>query len=104
MRSLTDRFRTRWGRSYTLQERAKAYKLTFRNPHGEIALADLMTFCGLADEAPMSGDPFIQGRAAGRRDVALRIREHLHLTHDELYAVIQGRSFLTAKDFENVSR
>ena len=97
--SFVDKFRTRWGRFYSLAERVKAYNLTFRNPAGQIVLADLMTFGGIADEAPRSDSQFEQGRAAGRRDVALRVQEHLNLTHEELYAVLQGRSILRKEDF-----
>lgn len=99
--TVLDKFRTRWGWVFSISERAKAYKLAFRNPSGEIALGDLLTFCGVADEAPRGGDLFSQGRAAGRRDVGLRIMEHIHLTHEELYAVIQGRSILKKEDFQN---
>lgn len=97
--SFVDKFRTRWGMGFTLAERVKAYNLTFRHPSGQMVLADLMTFCGLADEAPRTDSQFEQGRAAGRRDVALRVQEHLHLTHEELYVVLQGRSILRKEDF-----
>ena len=98
--SVVDRFRSLWGRWYSLRDRETAFKLTFRNPSGEITLADLLDFCGVFDEAPWHGDQFSQGRVAGRRDVGLRILEHLHLTHEEMYAVIQGRSILKKPDFE----
>ena len=101
--SFVDKFKTRWGMGFSLAERVKAYNLTFRHPSGQIVLADLMTFCGLADEAPWNSNQFEQGRAAGRRDVALRVQEHLNLTHEELYAVLQGRSILKAKDFQNAN-
>jgi hypothetical protein len=94
-----DSLRTRWGRWWNLPDRVKAYNLTFRHPSGQIVLADLMTFCGTADEAPQTDSQFMQGRAAGRRDVALRVQEHLNLTHEELYAVLQGRSILRKEDF-----
>jgi hypothetical protein len=95
----TDWFKSRWGRQFTLADRAKAYKLTFRNPAGLIALADLMEYCGVADEAPSRGGEFVQGRAAGRRDVGLRIQEHLQLSHEELYDLIRGRNILKPEDF-----
>ena len=99
--AITDRFPARWwARRYTLLERVKAYNLTFRNPAGQMVLADLMTFGGIADEAPRTNSQFEQGRAAGRRDVALRVQEHLNLTHEELYAVLQGRSILRKEDFK----
>jgi hypothetical protein len=104
VRSILDSFRARWwARAYNLPDRWKAYNLTFRTPSGEIALADLLAFCGVADEAPQNGDSFMQGRAVGRRDVGLRILEHLNLSYEELYAVIQGRSILKPADFERAS-
>lgn len=83
-----------WKRAYTLFQRHQAYNLALRQPAGEIVVADLLTFCGVADEAPRGASEFEQGRAAGRRDVGLRLMEHLHLSPEELYAVIQGRSIL----------
>jgi hypothetical protein len=102
--SFVDKFLTRWGWEFSLAERVKAYNLAFRNPAGQIVLADLMTFCEIADEAPSTSNQFQQGRAAGRRDVALRVQEHLNLTHKELYAVLQGRSVLRREDFERGER
>ena len=99
--SFVDKFRTRWGRGFSLEERVKAYNLTYRSPSGLIVLADQMTYGGIADEAPWTGDLFVQGRVAGRRDFALRVQEHLNLTHEELYTVLQGRSILRKEDFQN---
>lgn len=102
--TLRDGFRSSWwARWYTLPERWKAYNLAFRTPSGEVVLADLMTFCGVADEAPREVSEAEQNRAAGRRDVGLRILEHMHLSPEELYAVIQGRSILRKKDFQNAN-
>lgn len=83
-----------WKRAYTLFQRHQAYNLALRQPAGEIVVSDLLAFCGVADEAPHNASEFEQGRAAGRRDVGLRVMEHMRLTPEELYAVIQGRSIL----------
>lgn len=102
--TLNDKFPFRWwGRLYSVFERSKAYNLTFRSPSGEIVLAELLAFCGVADEAPRVDSMFEQGRVAGRRDVGLRIMEHLNLRPEELYAVLQGRSILKPADFQRGS-
>jgi hypothetical protein len=96
---MLDRFRSKWGRLWSYEEQLKAYKLAFRNPAGMIALADILDYCGVADEAPMRGGEYVHGYAAGRRSVGLRIQERLHLTHEELYDLLKGRSILKPEDF-----
>lgn len=53
---------------------------------------DLAEFCYATDPAPQASDLFIQGRAAGRRDVFLHIQEFLRLSQDELYALRRGQA------------
>lgn len=87
-----DKFRSRLGRWFTVPEIKQAYVLTDANA---MALQDLAEFCHANDPAPRDSDLFLQGRAAGRRDVFLHIAEHLQLTEDELTAVYRGRSLPT---------
>lgn len=61
-------------------------------------LADLADFCGAVSPAPRSGDMFEQGRAAGRRDVWLRIQAHRHLSPEELFSLIKGEPLVSALD------
>jgi hypothetical protein len=77
--------RSRFGRRVDLVQQISGYRAV-----PDTVIADLMEFCGAVDEAPKSGDPFIQGRAAGRRDVWLRIQHHRHLREHELYALMKG--------------
>lgn len=100
-RSSAREFVTRLGRRFRIGDMAKAYQLTFRTPPGTLyVLPDLLSYTGAIDPAPRSGDPFIQGRAAGRRDVWLHIQEYLNLTDEELFDLYAGRQILQKKDFD----
>jgi hypothetical protein len=86
-------FISRLGRLFTIGEVSRAFNVTFRSPTGHaFILPDLAEFCYAAEPAPKSSDLFVQGRAAGRRDVWLHISEYLHLTEEELFALYRGRS------------
>lgn len=93
---------SRIGRVFTLQHLKRAYQLTFFTPVGkQHVLPDLCEFCYGQEPAPRTGDLFVQGRAAGRRDVWLHITELLEFTEEELVAAYQHRLSLTQKDFEH---
>ena len=99
---MLNKFRSRLGHLYSLSERKKAYQLTFCAPPGKMfVLPDLVEFCRASEPSPLESDLFIQGRAAGRRDVFLRIQQHLNLTEDELFCLYSGKSILNPKDFTN---
>lgn len=87
-------FFSRLGRQFGVDELQQAYRVAFRTVAGErFVLPDLSEFCRASEPAPLVSDLFVQGRAAGRRDVWLHIAEVLRLTEDELAAVYRGRSF-----------
>lgn len=89
------KFVTNLGRVFEIRDLRKAYNMVFRSPAGaHYVLPDLSDFCRAAEPAPRESDLFIQGRAAGRRDVYLRIMQHTNLTEEELFAVHSGRSVL----------
>lgn len=75
----------RFGRKVDLVDLVRFY----RGTPGPV-LSDLADFCGAVDPAPRSADIFSQGRAAGRRDVWLRIQHHLGLEAPEVYALLKG--------------
>lgn len=80
---------TRFGRRVKFEDLRKAYKTAFSTIGTELVLPDLAEFCGANDPAPKTPDLFMQGRAAGRRDVWLRLQNFLHLSdrdHMELLA------------------
>lgn len=85
-------FLSRLGRRTRLDHLRRAYLLALRSPVAvEHILPDLAEFCGANDPAPKADNLFMQGRAAGRRDVWLRIQNFLHLNDEELMALYAGR-------------
>lgn len=69
-----------------LRLRKRAYQLTFKDPKNNEVLKDLARFCR-ANKSPEHHDLFRLGVAVGRREVWLRIQEHLHLQPEELYEI-----------------
>lgn len=71
-----------------LEERRKAYLLTFKPSDNatssDVVLADLARFCR-AHKSTGHPDPYAAARLDGRREVWLRIQQHLRLTDDELW-------------------
>jgi hypothetical protein len=53
---------------------------------------DLAEFCHASEPQPSEGDLYLLGRAAGRRDVWLRIAQHLNLSDAELFDLWRGHS------------
>ena len=72
-----------------LASRANAYKRIFplENQDAQLVLKDLMKFCR-AMESTYAPDPRDAARLDGRREVFLRISQHLHLSHDQLWALV----------------
>lgn len=73
-----------------LTRRRTAYVKTFRNAFGDEVLADLAKFCR-ANQSTFHPDPRAHAVAEGRREVWLRIQQHLRLTDDELW-VLYGQT------------
>lgn len=67
-----------------LLTRKQAYVHTFEGEHGEKVLKDLAKFCR-ASETTHNTDPRLTDILNGRREVFLRISEHLNLTEEDLY-------------------
>ena len=75
-----------------LTSRKQAYQLTF-NPesvHAETVLRDLAKFCR-AQESTFHPDPRVEGRLDGRREVWLRITQHLNLSVEDHYRLIERK-------------
>lgn len=68
-------------------------------------LADLKRFCR-ADTTCFDPDPRIHAALEGRREVWLRIQEHLELQPSELFLKHEGRSYVhpTIEQLENEER
>jgi hypothetical protein len=69
-----------------LRLRSRAYKLTFSDPKNNEVLKDLAKFCR-ANTSCFNADPRLHALAEGRREVWLRITNHLNLQPDELYEI-----------------
>jgi len=67
-----------------LKARQTNYRATFMSPTGEKVLVDLARFCR-AHESTFHADPRVQAALEGRREVWLRIQEHLKLDPDKLW-------------------
>lgn len=75
-----------------IQGRALAYRRTFTRPNKDVeaVLADLAKFCRAA-ESTGHPDPHVAARLDGRREVWLRIAQHLNLTTEELFRLYGGQ-------------
>lgn len=69
-----------------LAERRTDYVRTFATPHGEKVLQDLAKFCR-ANESCFHADPRVHAVAEGRREVWLRIAQHLQLNDQQLWGL-----------------
>lgn len=73
-----------------LNQRRRAYITTFKNPVGEIVLADLAKFCR-ASQSTFNPDERTHALLEGRREVWLRIASHLELSEEELWRLLNAK-------------
>lgn len=73
-------------------KRTIAYNKVFakESPYTHDVLSDLAKFCR-AYETSFHPNPHVQAALEGRREVWLRIQEHLNLTSDQIYALHRGK-------------
>ena len=69
-----------------LSQRRKAYALTFNNEESKKVLLDLAKFCH-ANESCFHPDARVHAVIEGRREVWLRIQQHLNLNDEQLTAL-----------------
>lgn len=69
-----------------LRLRKRAYQVSFPDPKNNEVLKDLAKFCR-ANTSTFNPDTRLHALAEGRREVWLRIQQHLNLQPDELYAI-----------------
>lgn len=74
-----------------LRTRAQAYQITFDNVQGKRVLKDLARFCR-AHQTTVHADERMTHVLEGRREVWLRIQQHLRLSEEELWQLLDGRS------------
>ncbi len=65
-------------------DRKRAYQLVFATPAGQAVLIDLEPFCRARETCVVPGDRDRTYVLEGRREVYLRIRDHLDLTAEQL--------------------
>lgn len=75
--------------------RRSAYVRTFSGPVAEVVLADLAKFCR-ARETTFHPDPRVAALQEGRREVWIRIQDHLNLSPEELYELATGQARVAA--------
>jgi hypothetical protein len=69
--------------------RKSAYKVAFGGNSGKRVLADLKRYCR-ANKPTFSGEDSLKAAfLEGRRDVFLRIQEHIHISDQELHNLIE---------------
>lgn len=86
-------------RPFELWERARAflvgrqvaYNQVFdpKSVHTNIVLADLARFCR-AHSSTAHPDPHVAARLDGRREVWLRVQQHLNLSPEALWLLLDG--------------
>lgn len=76
-----------------LRGRSASYRRVFAkdNMDARVVLADLARFCR-ADRSTFHADHAISDRLDGRREVFLRIQQHLNLTTQELWRLYGAKS------------
>lgn len=77
--------------------RKRNYQLTFGSPAGQAVLTDLAEFCR-ANEPCFDPDPRIHAVKEGRREVWLRVQQHLNLTSEQLFEIFSGRTLTPRED------
>lgn len=67
--------------------RQTAYLKIFRGPYSDVVLRDLAKFCR-AHTSTFHPDPHLAAKMDGRREVWLRIQQHLQLNDEALWKLI----------------
>ena len=70
--------------------RQTAYRAVFQGPMSDAVLADLAKFCRASDST-FHPDPRVAAQLDGRREVFLRIQQHLKLSSDDLWKLYQTK-------------
>ena len=87
MTTMVERWYEKFGKTLDfLRGRSQSYKLTFGNPAGDRVLVDLAKFCR-ANDTTFHADPRVAAHLDGRREVWLRIQNHLRLNPEQLLSI-----------------
>ena len=77
-----------------LRSRKINYKLAFGSPAGQAVLRDLAPFCRARESAAVPGERDKTMILVGRREVWIRIQQHLQLTDAQLLAIYGGKDII----------
>lgn len=79
-----------------IRNRQRAYQLVFggrdstkRSPAQQLVIGDLARFCR-ANTTTFHADPRMHAVLEGRREVYLRITQHLNLSAEEVYTLVNA--------------
>jgi hypothetical protein len=70
--------------------RKRSYHAVFDNPEGARVLTDLARFCR-AGSSTFHPDSRVSATLEGRREVWLRIQQHLNLSEQDLWSLLNER-------------
>lgn len=86
-----------------VRRRKASYQRTFLSPTGQDCLTDLAKFCR-ANASCFDADPRVHAVLEGRREVWLRIQQHLNLTSEQLFQIFSGKQIqvVTANDDDGI--
>jgi hypothetical protein len=73
--------------------RKRAYQFTFKGPHGNAVLQDLMKFCRYR-QVPFHADRRMTDIMIGRQEVLFRILNHLTLNEDQLNDLYNSKGLI----------
>lgn len=73
-----------------LRNRKRSYQLAFGSPAGADVLLDLAEFCR-ANETTFDANDRVNARLEGRREVWLRIQQHIGLSSEQLLTLYKGQ-------------
>lgn len=76
-----------------LRGRKRDFQGVWSSPAGQNVLIDLAKFCRASDSC-FHPDPRIHAALEGRREVWLRIQNHLNLSPTQLAALYAGQQFI----------
>lgn len=76
-----------------LRLRKRAYQLALTSPAGQAVLLDLAVFCRANETCVIPGDRDRTLILEGRREVWLRIQQHLNLSGEQLADLYNGKTY-----------
>jgi len=83
-----------WHRTINfLRLRKRAYQLIFGSVAGQAVLLDLAVFCRANETCVIPGDRDRTLILEGRREVWLRIQQHLNLSGEQLADLYNGKTY-----------